>query len=138
MAYDHTQYEILMTATAASATATGDIAKWSPGYVPHVIRAVAIIPTVSGVTLSGAVFNFNHLSLVSGSSATTIDTINGTATVTPGRVMYADGLNVKVSPGEEVICNVGTAKSALNVKAVLFVEPKWEQPGNDTSMVETT
>lgn len=140
MAYPHNQHEILMTAaTGASATATGDIATWSPLYKPHIVRGVMITPTVSGTTISGLVFNFNHLKPVSsGFSSSSIDVINGTATITAGRVMYADGLNVEISPGDRVVLNVGTAASGINVQGAIFVEPKHEEPTNDTNMVVTT
>lgn len=138
MAYTHSKTEVLMTATAVSATATGDVAKWSPGYMPHIIRAVSVMPTVNDTTLSGMVFNFNHLDLASGSTASAIGVLNGTATVIPGRGMYKDGLNVEVLPGEEVVLNVGTAKTNVNVKAVIYVEPRWETPANQTNLVVTT
>lgn len=139
MAYPHSKQEILMTPTAVSATATGDKAEWNPGYMPHIIRACVVMPTVSGTTISGMTFNFNHLSLVSGSTATAIATLFGTATVTPGRAMYKDDLNVEVLPGEQVVFNLGTgAASGVNVKAVIYVEPRWEQPANLTNLVQTT
>lgn len=140
MAYPHMQQEILMTtASGASATIAGDIAEWGPLYKPHIVRAVMITPTVSGTDLTGVVINFNHLKPVSsGFSSSSIDVINGTATVTPGVVMYADGLNVEISPGDRVVCNVGTAASGINVMASIFVEPRHEEPTNDTGMVVTT
>lgn len=139
MSYTHSKYEVLMTATAVSATATGDKAKWSPGFMPHIVRAVSVIPTVSGTTLSGMVFNFNHLDLTSGSTASALAVINGTATVTPGRAMYKTvSGEVAISPGEEVIFNVGTALTAVNVKGVIYVEPKWDSPGNQSNLVAST
>lgn len=140
MAYPHLQQEIMMTAASgASATATGDIATWAPLYKPHIVRAVCIAPTVSGTTISGMVFNFNHLKPVSsGWSSSAIDVINGTSGGAAGSVMYADGLNVEINPGDLVVLNVGTAASGINVRGTIFVEPRHEEPTNDTSMVVTT
>ena len=142
MAYTHSKYEVLMDAASGpiySATASGDKANWSPGFMPHIVRAVAVIPTVSGTTLSGMVFNFNHLDLTSGSTASALAVINGTATVIPGRVMYKTvSGEVAVNPGEDVIFNVGTAKTAVNIRAVLYVEPKWDSPGNQSNLVAST
>jgi hypothetical protein len=139
MAYTHSKYEIQMTATAVSATASGDKASWVPGFVPHIVRACSVLPTVSGTTISGMVFNFQHVSMVSGSSGSNIAVINGTSDVTPGYSMYKVVTGeVVIKPGQRVDFNVGTALTAVNVHATLYVEPKWEQPGNATSMVAST
>jgi len=139
MAYPNTQYEVLMTATAVSATATGDVGEWMPAYLPHVIRGVAIIPTTTGGTYGSLNVTFNHLDMASGSTASAIDVIYAVSSDKPGHVIYAK-TNVVINPGEKVVCNVSAAatSTAANFKAVLYVEPKWDVPGNNTGMRVTT
>lgn len=139
MAYTHSKYEVLMTATAVSATATGDKATWEPGFMPHIVRAVSVIPTVSGNPLTGCVFDFNHLDLASGSTASTLAVINGASTHVVGTAAYKIVTGeVVVKPGQRVVFNVDTAASGVNCKAVLYVEPKWDDPSNSTDLIAST
>lgn len=143
MAYTHIQHEIAMRASGGvefSATATGNVADWTPGIHPHIIRACAIIPTTTGGDYTGAQWKFQHIGLASGSTASDIATLNAVATDKPGHVIYKSGLNVKVTPGQKVILNVSNSATGAdaNFRAVMFVEPTWEEPANNTGMRATT
>lgn len=149
MAYSHNQTQVLF-ASGMSATASGDKAYWAPGYMPHIVRAAGVIITTSGSTTSGAVIAFKHISIASGATASdlavltmTSGTSSGGGTPTTalvaGNVMYKDGLNVKVNPGQKVVLNVRTAVTGVcGIRGWLWVEPSWENPLNNTSMFFTT
>ena len=62
-----------------------------------------------------------------------------TAALIAGNVMYKDGLNVLVRPGQRVAFNVRTAVTGVcGVRAFMWVEPSWEVPGNTTGVFTTT
>ena len=137
MAYSHAVHQILFP-SGLSATASGDKANWVPGYVPYIIRAAGVVFTTSGATTSGAVIAFLHTNLASGSTASDLAVLNGPSGI-GGKVLYKDGLNVKVSPGQKVTLNVRTAVTgSLAIRGFLFVEPAWDTPANNTNMVATT
>ena len=61
------------------------------------------------------------------------------AALIAGNVMYKDGLNVLVRPGQRVAFNVRTAVTGVcGVRAFMWVEPSWEVPGNTTGVFTTT
>lgn len=142
--YTHTKYEVLLTPTNISITASGDQGiQWSPGMVPHIVRGFSIM-TISGngnIAASGGVnsVKLKHLSAASGSAATDIATVVLATTDVPGKVIYKDGLNVEVKPGEFIFVNIPTAfASGTLFKAMAYVEPRWERPANITAMRATT
>ena len=149
MAYQHNQHQILF-ASGMTATASGDKATWMPGYMPHYVRACGVIVTTSGSTTSGAVFSFIQKSLASGATASDVAVLTmtsggasgfalPTAALIAGNVMYKDGLNVLVRPGQRVAFNVRTAVTGVcGVRAFMWVEPSWEVPGNTTGVFTTT
>src|SRR5947209_7593657 len=59
MAYPHTKYEVYLTGAAGTsanmnlAGAAADKFYWSPGYMSHIIRAVALIITTATVGTAG-------------------------------------------------------------------------------------
>ena len=142
MAYTHSKQEFLFQTGSGpvyTATTSGDKGFWSPMYVPHYVRAVSVMTVNSGAVMSTLKVLFNHISMASGSTASAIDQINGTSTHAAGQVLYIDGLNVKVSPGERVNMNVTQIVSGTcNFMSSIYIEPCWEQPGNDTTMVTAT
>jgi hypothetical protein len=138
MAYPHGKQHVPMAASGLSATTSGDKVRWYPGFMPMIVRAVGVVYTTSGTTAGGFQGTFNHLSLASGASATTIDSVFGTSSDKAGHVVYATA-NVEVDPGECVVFNVPKICSGVcNVVPFLYVEPRWEQPGNDATMRVTT
>lgn len=138
MAYTHSQYEVLMT-NVAVITSTGDKAQWVPGYVPHVIRAWAFICTVL-TTVTQAVLDLDKQPTAGSATGRIADYVSplkipiGTA---QGKVIYKDGLQAKVSPGEQIVYNITTAASAGSGSVSLFVEPTWEVPANNVNMALT-
>lgn len=143
MAYSHTQYEIQLTGAAGAAlsiASTGDKATWLPGYVPHRIRGCAFVITTAA-TVTPPILNFTtQLTALSnaGIAAGDIAIVKPLLAQAAGVVVYKDGIQAKVKPGQSVVLNVGTAASAGAGVGVLFAEPEWETPANNTSMAATT
>lgn len=149
MAYSHNQTQVLF-ASGMTATASGDKAAWLPGYMPHIVRAAGIIITTTGSVTSGVVIAYKHISMASGATASDLAVLtmtSGTSTgggtpttaLIAGNVMYKDGLNVKVTPGQKVVLNVRAAATGVSgFRGWLWVEPSWEAPLNNTVMFFTT
>ena len=139
MAYTHTQYQVNLTATAVTQATSGVVGqKWSPGYVPHVIRAFSLTNTSTLANVSSLVGELERRTLTA-TTVSSIATINGTATGGAGVVFYKNGLNATVQPGEEIQYRISTAATvAALLSATIWVEPRWEEPGNNTNMKATT
>ena len=140
MAYTHTQYQVNLTATGITAATSGVVGnKWAPGFVPHVVRAFAIVNTSTLANVSSLVCVLERRSHNAATTATGLATINGTATGGAGVVYYNSGLNATVHPGEELQYHITTAATVAALHQVtVWVEPKWEEPGNNTNMKATT
>ena len=140
MAYTHSKNEVMMSATALSATTSGVVAYYAPGYVPHIIRGCAIVYTATANTSSGLTVAFNHLDNTSGSTASAIATLVGVSSDLAGHVVYKTVTSeVVVQPGEQVQLDItGAASGDCNFYPILYVEPKWEQPVNNANMRATT
>ena len=139
MAYTHTQYQVNLTATALDFSTSGVVGlKWAPGYVPHVVRAFTITNTSTLGNVSSLVVSAERRPLTA-TTATAIATINGTATGGAGITFYKNELNATVNVGDEIQLHVSTgATVAALCQATVWVEPKWEEPGNNTLMKATT
>ena len=144
MAYTHTQYEYIFTSTAGagefSATATGIKSKpFFVGYQPVTIRALCVMPLTSGADMSGAVIQIDQTNLATGSTASAVAACVMVASDKPGHVIYKDGLNVRVNPGQKVELRVSTAKTGTQqFAASMWVEPSWEQPRNRSTTMRVT
>ncbi len=140
MAYTHSKSDVMMTASSLSATTSGVVAQWAPGNVPHIIRAFSISYTATGNTSSGLTVALQHLDLTSGSTASAIATLVGTSSDLAGHVVYKTVTSeVVVKPGEQVQVDItGAASGDCNFIPCIYVEPKWEVPGNNTNMRATT
>lgn len=139
MAYPHGQYQVMMTTSGISATTSGDKAEWHCGAVPHILRRAGVIYTTSGVDATAFSALFRLLALASGSTASTMATVIGTATDKVGHVVYKDSLNQTVNPGSKVVFNIPAIVSgACNVVPFLWVEPSWERLANVTNARVTT
>lgn len=138
MAYTHTQYEQRVVHEVSLAT-TGDKGKLTPGYVPLIIRAVAVVckadPTAAGVV---KIDKRPTAGSDTGRGDGDIAVINIAATHSQGDVVYKDGLNVELRPGEEAVVDVTSAVTGLTSADVIFlVEPRWEVPGNISALKES-
>jgi hypothetical protein len=54
-------------------------------------------------------------------------------------VVYRDGLNVEIKPGEQLMVAADDAAAAGDLCEVsIWVEPVWENPSNNTAMVASS
>jgi hypothetical protein len=142
--YNHVQYEHIFTSTAGagefSATATGIKSKpFFVGAVPMVIRSLNVLPLTSGADYSGAVIQIDVVNLATGSTASAVAACVMVATDKPGHVIFKDGLNVQVNPGQKAELRVSTAKTGTQqFAATMFVEPVWDNPRNRSTMRVST
>lgn len=130
MAYDHYQIE----REAAFTTNAGALVV-SPGYSPIILRAAAVVITTTTAT-ADITFNVEFRD-PAGGTATVLDTIVVPTGTTAGSVIYVDGLNQRVAPGQDI--NIegqgGTGTGAGSITA--FYQPCWEHPDNNTDMTES-
>lgn len=137
MAYTHSKYEVFVAEDASLASAA-DIGDWAPGYVPHRIRAAALVLTTSP-DAAGQVKVDKRPTAGSDTSRGDGDVaqLDYTTDEDAGEVVYIDGIDVTVNPGEELVFEVSDATpTAGAAHLVLYVEPMWETPANNSNMVE--
>lgn len=140
MAYTHSKYEVLVIKNAALSSAA-DIGDWSPGYIPHIIRAVAMVFTT--VMSHTGVTKVDKRPLAgddTGRGDGDIATINYTVALgAVGKCIYVDGLDVEILPGQEAVFQVTDATpTSGNAHLILYVEPRWETPANISNMGAST
>jgi hypothetical protein len=144
MAYDHTQY-VASLGNDVVCTSTGEKGDWSPGYLPHIVRALSVGVTVASATTTDTVVTFyrNTLGTTTTTNRTTIDTITVPAAAAAGNVYYVDEnttnfTQYEISPGQELQATVTTASTTTGTVMIdAVVEPRWEVPGNDTNLTES-
>jgi hypothetical protein len=146
MAYTHQRIEYIITATAGAArivaSATGEKAnRWAPGHTPVTLRGVAIAPLVTTAIVTKAKFSIrlvtggNGKASVSGDQIATLTMASGS---NQGKWRYRK-LNTYVKPGTELAFVVTTkATQAMGCRVVAYVEPMWDEPGNNTRMTLVT
>jgi hypothetical protein len=142
MAYTHSKYEV-RAAEAAALTSTGDKGTFAPGMVPHHIRAVACVMTQ--VPSTAAVLKIDkrpNAGSDTGRGDGDLGVINFATSHTAGTVVYLDGLNHLLRPGEEAVARVSTAAGGATPTGrchiIFYVEPHWELPANVAAMKRTT
>ena len=129
-----------MTTSGVDSNAASGVVgqKWTPGYMPHIVRAFSMVNTSTVTALDSLVVSL----IRRGQGATTVTglaTLYGTATSTPGSVTYKDGLNATVGPGDELQVDINTVASLVALmQYTVWVEPRWETPTNITNMKVTT
>lgn len=159
MAYPHGKYEVMMTPFLSTATTanpqnqcdftlatTIDVAHWTPGIVPHIIRGVAVnfdTNTASDITVGAVEFQHAKPLFTASDTATTIAVLNfpTTLSLATSSVIYklVTG-QVIVNPGEGVrVRNQSTvATTGIVGNCILYLEPKWETPTNIGAMLQST
>ena len=116
--------------------------RWSPGYIPGVVRAVAVsIVSSAAFIATGTKPKLSVRRNVFGAASVSgdeLDDIALTSGQAAGSVKFLDNLNITVSPGQEItIVPSVLATAVLTAGVQLFVETKHEVPGNITAMTET-
>ena len=136
--YTH-KYEV-MVAKDVDLNSLADVGDWAPGLVPHIIRAVALV--VTNTIGAAGVLKFDKRPTAgdnTGRGDGDVAVLNLATTHDAGEVVYKDGLNVLIKPGEEVVAEVTDVTAAADTgHVIIWVEPAWENPSNNTKMIATT
>lgn len=137
--YAHQLVEYLVTKDAAL-DSTADVGDWAPGFTPVIVRAVGLIVT-NAIGATG-VLKFDKRPTAgsdSGRGDGDIAVLNLATTHAIGTVVYKDGLNIRLNPGEELVAEITDGAAASDTGHIfIVVEPTWEVPQNNADMVETT
>ena len=156
MAYTHSKYEVEIVpaqgATAVGATAnmngmdlavTTVAGVWGPGFVPHIIKGAALIRVGAQATTP---FTGDPVSVIFSADIS----VPGTPTKMfqinlPSSahghtaIYYRSTYYIELKPGMQCEVHCATAATkGVYAKGVLYVEPRWEEPGNVTTMQLTT
>lgn len=136
MSYTHSKYQAVV-ATDASLTSASDVGDWAPGYVPHRIRAVALVVTTN-VDDAGVLKVDKRPTAGSGTGRGDGDVAElSYASPDQGDVIYVDGLDVVINPGEDVVAEVTDATPTTGAAHIVYyVEPVWETPANNDAMID--
>jgi len=151
VAYTHSKYEVEMIpynptvlvtgkANGVNLAVTTPAARWGPGMVPHIIRGAAIIPLVTTALTGGAVeCSFESDISVAGTPTKLFGIGLPSAGAIHKSVYFTPTRIIEIKPGQIVDFRCTTAATAgVLAKVMLYVEPRWEDPSNVTSMQATT
>ena len=144
MAYPHGKHEYILFATAAvpvhlSSSQVTNIARWAPGYVPFIVRAVSVQQTATTAAEAAAVFSFRDDPLYGSSTATanqftTITTTTGASNL----VYYRDDFTPReISVGDKVTCIPTTGSTGDSWIVRIYGDHRWETPANATGSMAT-
>lgn len=140
MSYQHFQADQLIGAGSLSLVTAAVISRRCVGYFPIRIRAFSVAFTVAGGTGSGVLKLKRRPTPGSASGEVVIATLNYTAAqAVPGKVIFVDGLNVQINPGEEMAVEVTTGLTTTGSgDCIVSYEPSWETPAAIASMTRST
>jgi hypothetical protein len=145
MSYTHTQIEAQVVNVGVAADPTNlisaaDLGALAAGYQPFKIKAIAAVVAEALGTADATVELDKRVTAGSDTGRTqqAVMTIPQ-ATAAVGDVYYQDGLDITINPGEEAVVETdGGASTTGGVNVILFIEPLWETPDNNTAMTELT
>lgn len=139
MPYTVNRYEVIV-AKSAALSSLADIGNWSPGYQRHLLRAWALIieNEVGGTGIVACDKRILHSS-DTGRIDAAGGVINLTTAHTQGKVVYKDGLDLQVDPGDQLVWEVTDLTLAGDLATIVAWFEVWpEVPGNLTDLVATT
>ena len=154
MAYTHSKYEVEIVpaqgATALGATAvmngmdlgvTTIAGVWGPGYVPHIVRGAAIIMVKPTTAFGGAPVGVRFEADISTPGTPThLFTISLPSSGAAHKSIYhTPTYQIELKPGMLLEVHATTAATVgVYAKGMLYVEPRWEEAGNVTTMRKAT
>lgn len=130
MAYTHHQIETRVAEEVSISTAA-TIGVLRPGYVPVLVRAVAVVMTAGPTTTAAETITVT----AAGDTIATLTIPQGAAV---GQVFYADGIEARVRPGESLSFATAGDSGAGEADLVVFHQPAWEHPNNNDDMTDAT
>ncbi len=151
MAYDHGKYEVTLLGTgdnqaySISGAAVGMHGSWSPGFQPHIVRAISGRCIATGGMTTGAVFSIRNVAGSTSSGAQAIGATGDqftsitflTGDVASGKVRYVQNLSTKIPVGSSLIASITGIAAAKFFTITALVEPTWETPANSASTMAT-
>lgn len=108
----------------------------TPGYQPITLRAVAAVITTTLAVAAITITITKRILVGSDAGAVAVGTLTIPSLTAAGKVVFKDGMEVKVMPGEELKFLVGGTGTG-NGDIIATVEPSWEVPGNVAAMIES-
>jgi hypothetical protein len=126
-------------AKTADLNSLADCGSFAPGYMSYIVRAVAAV--INNDVAAAGVLKFDKRP-TAGSDVSRGDgdvaILNLSTLHTGGKVVYKDGLNIRLDPGQEIVAEVTDVTGASDTaRVILYLEPTWERPANNTAMVAT-
>lgn len=136
MAYDWAQEDV-QVALGADISSTGIEGRLVAGRYGFILRGAAVV--IETAVADAATITIQRRP-VAGAAANqvTVDTIEIATTHEAGEVVYLDGLNTKISPGEDLVFDVTGAGASGVASITATIERLRDAAGNDTSLVATT
>lgn len=141
MAYRHQYSNVILTASAVTLGTSGVSVgvRYFPGYMSEHVRGFYAVMTTTLPNCSGAVAVLQRISYDVATTATTIATINFTATANIGVVFYEDDIQYEIGPGDQVQVDITDIATVAGTAIFgMYVTPKFETPQNATNCRATT
>lgn len=147
MAYDHYMIEVDMrpkhvsgsptTQTGVLLNVTGTVAEWAPGLIPYVLVGAAVVPTLTTAETNPVHIRFMADISTPGTPTEMFKIVLPTSILAHKVVYKKVTYGIELKPGMRVQADV-TAAGAQQGHIKLYLQPRWEQPGNLTGLLSTT
>lgn len=138
MSYTSGHQREMSIATGASTASLAVIGLFTPGYFKARLTAVALVFTTAAAA-AGILLVKRRPTPGSTSGESTVATINFDGTSgAAGKIVYKDGLDVTVSPGEQLAFEITDVAAAGVVEIKAIISDNYEVPANNTDMGATT
>jgi len=129
-------------AVGSDLSVTTVVAAWGPGYVPHRVRGAAVVMSASNVgSFTGAAVGIQFGADIStpGTVTNTFNISLPSSGVNGVAVYYTPTYVIELPPGSRMEAHATTAATAgVRARLMLYVEPRWEEPANVTTMRAAT
>lgn len=127
--YDN-QQDILVATNSAIINAAGSVF-WAPGYHSFHLQAVAAVVTTTLDTADAVLTITRRVTAGSNTNEVTIDTLTVPNTTAAGQVVYVDGLDTIIAPGEEIEIAGDGGSTAGVAHIVIFGHTVPSSPNSD-------
>lgn len=128
--YSNTQMDILVAANSTIVNAAGSVF-WAPGYHSFRLQAVAAVVTTTLDTADAVLTITRRITAGSNTGEVTIDTLTIPNTTAAGQVIYVDGLDTIIAPGEEIEIAGDGGSTAGVAHIVIFGHVVASSPNSD-------
>jgi hypothetical protein len=118
-------------ANAVALQGTGVKTTFSPGVRPFKLRSVAVVVTLQNTVTPPVLTIKRRPTAGSATGEVTVTTLTVPLARLPGEIVYKNGLDETVSPGEQLVADLTTASTAGAGDIVLEFDPKWDQLTNN-------